>query len=78
MAKKPLPTEQGEAVRQKIVDSANQLFYHRGYNQTSFSDIAEAAGVPRGNFYYYFKSKDDILGAVVDGRIERVRAMLAQ
>lgn len=79
MAKKPLPAPaQGEAVRQQIVEAANRLFYHRGYNQTSFSDIAEAAGIPRGNFYYYFKSKDDILGAVIDARIERIRAMLAE
>jgi len=79
MAKKPLTAEgQGEAVRREIVEAANRLFYHRGYNQTSFTDIAEAAGIPRGNFYYYFKSKDDILGAVIDARIEQIRAMLAE
>jgi AcrR family transcriptional regulator len=68
---------QGEAVRLQIVDAANMLFYHRGYNQTSFTDIAEAAGVPRGNFYYYFKTKDDILGAVIDARTERFQATLS-
>lgn len=79
MAKKPLTAVgQGEAVRREIVEAANRLFYHRGYNQTSFTDIAEAAGIPRGNFYYYFKSKDDILGAVIDARIEQIRAMLAE
>jgi AcrR family transcriptional regulator len=78
MARQPLSTMgQGEAVRREIVAAANRLFYHRGYNQTSFSDIAQAAGIPRGNFYYYFKSKDDILGAVIDARIESIRAMLA-
>lgn len=78
MAKKPISTlGQGETVRREIVAAANRLFYHRGYNQTSFSDIAQAAGIPRGNFYYYFKSKDDILGAVIDARIEGIRAMLA-
>jgi len=78
MAKKPLPIPgQGESVRREIVAAANRLFYQRGYNQTSFSDIAQAAGIPRGNFYYYFKSKDDILGAVIDARIEGIRAMLA-
>jgi AcrR family transcriptional regulator len=78
MAKKPLMAEgQGESVRREIVAAANRLFYHRGYNQTSFSDIAQAAGIPRGNFYYYFKSKDDILGAVIDDRIEGIRALLA-
>ena len=65
------------AVRQSIVEAANALFYRRGYNQTSFTDIAEAAGIPRGNFYYYFKTKDQILAAVIDARTERIRAMLA-
>ena len=79
MATKPLPAPgQGEAVRWQIVEAANRLFYQRGYNQTSFTDIAEAAGIPRGNFYYYFKSKDDILGAVIDARIEHIRATLAE
>lgn len=79
MAKKPVSTVgQGAAVRQGIVEAANRLFYHRGYNQTSFTDIAEAAGIPRGNFYYYFKSKDDILAAVIDARVAGIRAMLAE
>lgn len=78
MAKEPLLAPgQGETVRREIVEAANRLFYHRGYNQTSFTDIAVAAGIPRGNFYYYFKSKDDILGAVIDARIEGIRALLA-
>lgn len=79
MARKPLAAAgQGEAVRREIVEAANALFYHRGYNQTSFSDIAEAARIPRGNFYYYFKTKDEILAAVIDARTERIRAMLAE
>lgn len=69
--------ERGEANRQHIVEAANRLFYQRGYNQTSFTDIADAAKIPRGNFYYYFKTKDDILGAVVEYRIDRYRALLA-
>lgn len=68
----------GQEYRQHIVQAANRLFYQRGYNQTSFSDIAEAAAVPRGNFYYYFKSKDEILEAVVDMRLQSIRDMLAQ
>lgn len=68
--------EKGETSRQHIIETANRLFYHRGYNQTSFSDIAEAAGIPRGNFYYHFKTKDDILVAVVEYRIAHYRDML--
>ncbi len=70
--------ERGEANRQHIVETANRLFYQRGYNQTSFSDIADAAKIPRGNFYYYFKTKDDILAAVIDHRMDDIRVMLAE
>ena len=70
--------QQGDEVRQQIVSAANRLFYEQGYNHTSFSEIAEAAAVPRGNFYYYFKSKDDIFSAVVDARLQRMRSMLEQ
>lgn len=59
------------------MDAAKRLFYERGFNDTSFSDIADAAAVPRGNFYYYFKSKDEILGAVVAARSKNIEGMLA-
>jgi TetR/AcrR family transcriptional regulator, transcriptional repressor for nem operon len=68
----------GQEFRQQIVAAANRLFYQRGFNQTSFSDIAAAAEIPRGNFYYYFKTKDEILEAVVEYRLEGIRAMLAE
>lgn len=67
-----------ERTRQRIVDAANQLFYRKGYNRTSFSDVVEAAEVPRGNIYYYFKTKDEILRAVIRSRLETIRNMLAE
>ena len=67
----------GETNRQRIIEAADNLFYVQGFNHTSFSDIADAAGVARGNFYYYFKTKDDILSAVIDMRCEGIRQMLA-
>ena len=67
----------GSANRQRIVDAADHLFYSRGYNQTSFSDISDETGIPRGNFYYYFKTKEDILSAVVDARLAEFGEMLA-
>lgn len=68
----------GSANRQRIVEAADHLFYSRGYNQTSFSDISEQTGIPRGNFYYYFKTKEDILQAVIDARIDEYRQLLAE
>ena len=68
----------GDANRRRIVDAADQLFYRQGYNRTSFSDIAQAAELSRGNFYYYFKSKDEILSAVIERRREAIVGMLAE
>jgi AcrR family transcriptional regulator len=68
----------GENNRARIIEAADQLFYKRGYNQTSFSDIADITGIPRGNFYYYFKTKDDILAAVVEARIRHYQEDLLQ
>jgi AcrR family transcriptional regulator len=69
-------TRKSERTRQRIVESANRLFYHQGFHNTSFTDVVEAAGVPRGNIYYYFKTKDEILHAAIEYRLERNRSML--
>lgn len=63
--------------RQEIVETANEAFYHQGFVATSLSDIARRSGIPKGNFYHYFRSKNEILDAVIDFRVERIRAMLA-
>ena len=68
----------GEENRTRIVDAASELFYKQGFANTSFADIARHAGVPKGNFYFYFPSKNDILAAVIEARVERLRNSLAQ
>lgn len=62
--------------RRQIVDAADQLFYEHGFKATSFADIAQAVGLSRGNFYYHFKTKDQILDAVIAARIDATRGML--
>lgn len=64
--------------RDTIVQAADALFYDHGFAYTSFADIAGAVDMSRGNFYYHFKSKDDILDAVIAERLARTRAMLLQ
>lgn len=66
----------GKTTRDHIVEEADQLFYQRGYEHTSFSDIAEAVQISRGNFYYHFRTKDEILDAVLGYRLANTRAML--
>lgn len=68
----------GEKTRAGIVDCARQLFYEHGFDGTSFSDIVEASGLYRGNIYHYFKTKDEILAAVVERHLEDYRALLAR
>ncbi len=65
-----------KTTRDHIVEAADQLFYQQGYEHTSFAHIADAVGIARGNFYYHFKSKDEILDAVIGVRLDNTRAML--
>lgn len=62
--------------RDHIIEAADRLFYRQGYEHTSFSDIADAVHISRGNFYYHFKTKDDILDAVINQRLTNTRNML--
>src|SRR5436190_1322862 len=50
--------------RERLVTAAQELVYRQGVARTTLAHIAEAADVPVGNVYYYFKTKDDIVGAV--------------
>ncbi len=68
--------QQNTNSKERIILAADQLFYVRGYSQTSFSDIAEETGIPRGNFYYYFKTKDEILSAVLEHRQSLIEGLL--
>ncbi|MEL7967906.1 TetR/AcrR family transcriptional regulator [Vreelandella neptunia] len=62
--------------KDRIVDQADHLFYEQGFEHTSFAQIAEALGISRGNFYYHFKTKDEILDAVINHRLIRTNSML--
>jgi AcrR family transcriptional regulator len=51
--------------REQLVDGASELIYRRGIARTTLADVAQAADMQVGNLYYYFKTKDAIVGAVV-------------
>lgn len=68
----------GEKARSDIIECARQLFYEHGYDGTSFSDIVEASGFVRGNINHYFRTKDDILKAVIERHLTDYRALLSQ
>jgi AcrR family transcriptional regulator len=62
--------ERSERSRAQILDSALKLFSHHGYGATSVRDIAEAAGVSKGNVYHHFPDKESIFRALLDQYFE--------
>lgn len=52
--------------REELVDIAEELFLKNGYEETPVSDIVKKAQVAQGTFYYYFKSKGEVLDAITD------------
>lgn len=55
-----------EARKNEILDTAEQFFASRGFDNTSTNDIINTIGIARGTLYHHFKSKEDILDSVID------------
>src|SRR5258707_14259942 len=60
--------------RTRLIETATKLAYGRGFRETSLADIAEAARVPVGNVYYYFKTKEELAEGVGERRLGEFRA----
>jgi TetR/AcrR family transcriptional repressor of nem operon len=56
----------GAATRDQILNAAARLMHVQGYQSTSLDDVLRESGVGKGNFYYYFKSKEDLGYAIID------------
>ena len=54
------------STRDEIVRKGAALIHARGYKATGIQEILNAAGIPKGSFYFYFKSKDDFCASVID------------
>lgn len=57
--------------REKIVESARDLFHLNGYQHTSIDDILKSTGVTKSNFYYHFKSKEELGLLILEIRIKQ-------
>lgn len=62
--------------RERLVASAGEWLHRKGVGATTLADVAQAADVPVGNVYYYFKTKDDLVRAVIEAQVGQVEAML--
>jgi TetR/AcrR family transcriptional regulator, transcriptional repressor for nem operon len=63
--------------RERLVAAACQVLHEQGIERTTLADIAQAAGVPVGNVYYYFKTKDQLVEAAIGAHGETLQATLA-
>ena len=61
-----------EERKKEILDIAEELFTTKGYDNTSTTDILERVGIARGTMYYHFKSKEEILDALIDRVIQGI------
>ena len=65
--------------KNEIIDTASHIFAQKGYDKTSVNDILNAIGIAKGTFYHYFKSKEEVLDAVIAKAteliVERVEAV---
>ena len=65
-----------ETTRNKILEHAGRIVRQKGFNNTGIQEILESAGVPKGSFYFYFKSKDDLGLALIDHYAEGVTSLM--
>jgi TetR/AcrR family transcriptional regulator, transcriptional repressor for nem operon len=63
--------------RQRLVEGARLLLHQQGVEKTTLADIAQAADVPAGNVYYYFKTKDELVQAAIDAQAQDIQTALA-
>lgn len=54
-----------EERRNEILDTAEKLFVSKGYMKTTVNDILREIGIAKGTFYHYFKSKEEVMDAII-------------
>ena len=64
--------------KNEFLDAAQQLFYTRGYEQTSVNAILEKVGVAKGTFYHYFKSKEALLDSLIERMTDKIIVLIEE
>ncbi|MEH7458537.1 TetR/AcrR family transcriptional regulator [Bacillus sp. JJ1127] len=64
--------KKAEERRNEILDAADELFGRKGFDGTSTNDILEKVGIARGTLYHHFKSKEDIMDALIERYTVRI------
>jgi AcrR family transcriptional regulator len=74
----PTRAEQAEKTRRTVLETARRLFSENGFDATSLQLIADTMGVTKANVYYYFRTKVEILEALLEGTVTALAALLDQ
>src|SRR5215469_14847861 len=67
----------GAGKRERLIEAAKGLLYEQGVERTTLAEVADAAKVPPGNVYYYFKTKDELVEAVIADHVADAHSKLA-
>ena len=71
-------TKKPQERRLEIIKTAEKLFRENGYSNTPVDAIIKEMGVAKGTYYYYFKSKEDVLEAIVEHQLDQIVTMAEQ
>ena len=71
-----MPRSDHPGKRERLVTAAYQLLYQQGVERTTLAEIAELATVPVGNVYYYFKTKNELIAAVLEVQSGQIASTL--
>jgi TetR/AcrR family transcriptional regulator, transcriptional repressor for nem operon len=69
-------TAPAQGKRDRLVAGARSVIHQQGVEKTTIADIAQAADVPVGNVYYYFKTKDELVEAAIDSHVHDIQSLL--
>jgi AcrR family transcriptional regulator len=71
-------TDSKRGKRERLVEGARRVLHEQSVQVSTLADIAAAADVPVGNVYYYFKTKDELIEAVIDAHADHIQTVLAE
>ncbi len=66
----------GSETRQRLIETAMELFVYHGYERTGLAQIARAADVLPGSLYHFFPSKEDLLRATLEARLQLLQPLV--
>lgn len=69
---------QGAEKRRRLIEGARRMIYHQGLERATLANVAIEANVAVGNIFYYFKTKDELVDAIVDDYSEQRDELLAR